>query len=44
MIEVDAVAQRHELLGVVLLGDLMDGIEQANDISGEQFIVLRDLL
>lgn len=44
MIEVDAVAQRHELLGVVLLGDLMNGIKQANDIVGEHFIVLRDLL
>lgn len=44
LVEVDAVAQGDELLGVVLLGDLLDGVEQTDDVLGEVFVVLGDLL
>lgn len=44
MVEIDAVAKRYELLGIVLFSNICDGIEETYDIVGERLIVIGDLL
>lgn len=44
MIEVDAIAQRHKLLRVVLLGNLVNGVQQSNNIVCEALVKLLNLL
>lgn len=44
MIEVDAIAERHVLLRVVLLGDLVHRVQQQNDVVGERCVEFRDFL
>lgn len=44
MIEVDAIAERDELVGVVLLSDVVYRVQQANDVLGEDIVMFGDFL
>ena len=44
MIKVDAIAERDELLRIILLGDLMNGIQETNNVLCENLVVLDDFL
>lgn len=44
MVEVDAIAERHEFLGAILLGDVVHRVKQKNDVVSEVLVEGRDFL